>query len=50
MRRISAYYISILILLFSGSSVANGQTEPPDSVLIPLKIRIGAEVTGPVIY
>ncbi|OFY59319.1 MAG: hypothetical protein A2V50_01425 [Bacteroidetes bacterium RBG_19FT_COMBO_42_10] len=50
MRRISAYYISILILLFSGSSVANGQTEPPDTVVIPLKIRVGVEVTGPVIY
>ncbi len=48
MRRTSGYYINILILFCSLS--VSGQTEPPDTVLIPLKIRIGVEVIGPVIY
>jgi hypothetical protein len=48
MGRISVYIISILILICSLS--VNGQTEPPDTVIIPLKIHIGAEATGPVIY
>ena len=50
MKRISAYYISALILLAAGSLTANAQTQPPDTVVIPLKIRAGVEVTGPVIY
>ncbi len=50
MRRISGYCTSILIILLSVSWEASGQTEPPDTVQIPLKIRIGAEVAGPVIY
>lgn len=50
MRRISGYCTSIIIILLSGSGGLAGQTEPPDTVEIPLKIRIGTEVTGPVIY
>jgi hypothetical protein len=50
MRRISGFYISIFILLFTGLTAARGQTEPPDTVTIPLKIRIGADIAGPVIY
>jgi len=44
MRRISAYFISLLIFPFAFS--ANAQ----DSLPVPLKIRIGADVYGPVSY
>ena len=47
MRKISAYFISALSVL-SWTSM-NGQ-ELPDTVEIPLKIRAGMEVTGPVLY
>jgi len=50
MRKIFGYFINILMLLSAGSFIVRAQTEPPDTVEIPLKIRIGAEVTGPVIY
>jgi len=30
--------------------MVSGQTEPPDTVEIPLKIRLGADVTGPLLY
>jgi hypothetical protein len=50
MRRISAYYISALILLIAGTITVEAQTQPPDTVVIPLKIRAGVEVTGPAIY
>jgi hypothetical protein len=44
MRRTSAYFISLLIAISAFS--ANAQ----DSLTIPLKIRIGADVYGPVTY
>lgn len=45
MKRISAYIISFFLLLIVVMPVA-GQ----DTVDVPLNIRIGAELTGPVIY
>lgn len=50
MRRICAYYISAQILLITGLITVEAQTQPPDTVVIPLKIRAGVEITGPVIY
>jgi hypothetical protein len=51
MKRIFAYYISALTLLAAGSMTVHAQTQPPDTVVvIPLKIRAGVEVSGPVIY
>ncbi len=47
MRKIYAYFISIQLLV-SWSGI-HGQ-ELPDTVEIPLKIRAGIEVTGPVLY
>jgi hypothetical protein len=44
MRRISAYFINLLIFTFAVT--ANAQ----DSLTIPLNIRIGADVYGPVSY
>jgi hypothetical protein len=44
MRRISAYFISLL--LFFGSSCLKAQ----DTVLFPLKIRAGVDIAGPGIY
>jgi len=46
MRRISAYSINLLFLLISSIAVVSGQ----DTLQIPLKIRAGMEVSGPVIY
>ena len=44
MRRISAFFISLLVILISGP--AAGQ----DTVRFPLKIRIGADIAGPGLY
>lgn len=46
MRRISAYFISLLLIFFSSLLQALAQ----DTILIPLKIKIGLEVSGPAIY
>ena len=46
MRRISAYFIKILVIIFSSLLIVNGQ----DTLTIPLKIRVGIEVLGPAIY
>jgi hypothetical protein len=43
-----AYIISFLIVLVNTRIMA--QEQPEDSVLIPLKIKAGIEVSGPVIY
>lgn len=48
MRRTFVYIISILVAFSSFPVTA--QDVPQDSVLIPLKIRAGIEVAGPVIY
>ena len=44
MRRISAYFISLLIFLHTGNLIAQ------DTVLFPLKIRAGIDIAGPGIY
>lgn len=46
MKRTSAYFINILLVLFSGWAAADAQ----DTVYVPLKIKVGAEVSGPVRY
>jgi hypothetical protein len=48
MKKTYLYIISFLIILTTFK--AGAQDLPPDSVLIPLKIRVGIEVSGPVIY
>jgi hypothetical protein len=46
MRRICAYFISLLVFLLAWLSRANGQ----DTLLIPLKVNVGIEAIGPVNY
>jgi len=46
MRRISAYFISILIMIISSLAQVHGQ----DTILIPLKIKVGVDLAGPSIY
>jgi hypothetical protein len=46
MRRTSAYSISLLVLLIFTRSELNAQ----DTIIFPLKIRIGIEASGPAIY
>jgi len=46
MRRTSAYFISLLLVLFISSVPVHGQ----DTINIPLKIKVGLEVSGPAIY
>jgi hypothetical protein len=48
MRKISVYIISLLAAFSCYPVMA--QDKPQDSVLIPLKIRVGIEISGPVIY
>ncbi len=43
MRRISAFFISILLL-------ASGHLKGQDSILIPLKLSAGFDISGPVIF
>ena len=50
MKRISVYYTSLLIVLSPCTMQVRAQNQPPDTVILPLKIRAGVEVTGPVIY
>jgi hypothetical protein len=46
MRRTYAYFISLLLILISSLLQIHAQ----DTILIPLKIKVGIEVTGPAIY
>jgi len=46
MRRTSAYYISFLVI-FAGSLL---QVNAQDTIPIPLKIKVGLEVSGPTTY
>jgi len=46
MRRISAYFISLLLILISSL----GQVHAQDTIIFPLKIKVGLEVSGPAIY
>jgi hypothetical protein len=51
-RKIYAYIISLLAIISSGELMAQKPTatEPPDTVTIPLAIRTGIDISGPVIY
>jgi hypothetical protein len=46
MRRISVYFISLLLVAICSF----GQIKAQDTLLIPLKIKVGLEVSGPAIY
>jgi hypothetical protein len=46
MRRIYAYFISLLLILI----INPGNAQAQDTILFPLKIKIGLEVSGPAIY
>jgi len=46
MRRISGYFISVLLIL----NFSNLHIYAQDTILIPLKIKVGFEVSGPAIY
>jgi len=46
MRRTYVYFISLLFILFSSLI----QVDAQDTILIPLKIKVGLEVSGPAIY
>lgn len=50
MQRISVYIISILFVLLCCIPEAKAQDEPPDTVIIPLKIRAGIDLAGPAVY
>jgi Domain of unknown function (DUF6048) len=46
MRRTSAFFISLLFMLFCNPGLINAQ----DTIIFPLKIKVGLEVSGPVTY
>lgn len=46
MRRTYAFFISLLLILFSSLHQVHAQ----DTILFPLKIKVGLEVSGPAIY
>jgi len=46
MRRISASFINLMLILISSISQVHAQ----DTIIFPLKIKVGLEVSGPVIY
>lgn len=46
MRRTSVYFISILLVIISSPVLTYAQ----DTIIFPLKIKVGLEVSGPVIY
>ncbi len=50
MRKTYAYIISTLLSFLWVPLLGQDPEEPPDSVEIPLKIRAGIEISGPVIY
>lgn len=50
MEKISAYFFSLLLTCATCNLFSQGSREKPDSVDIPLSIRAGIEITGPVIY
>jgi hypothetical protein len=51
-RKIYVYIISLLLIISTGELMAQTTpaTEPPDTVTIPLAIRTGIDISGPVIY
>lgn len=48
MKRIYVYFISLILIL--NNHPLGAQDPLPDSVIIPLSMRAGIEITGPVIY
>jgi hypothetical protein len=46
MRRTSAYFTSLLFIIISSLDITQAQ----DTIIFPLKIKVGLEVSGPVIY
>jgi hypothetical protein len=51
MRKTFVFIISLLFILINGTTIkGQDSVQFGDSVIIPLKIRIGIEVAGPVIY
>jgi len=50
MQKISVYIISILFVMLCCIREAKAQNEPPDTVVLPLKIRAGIDLIGPAIY
>ena len=50
MQKISVYIISILFVLLCCIPRVKAQEEPPDTVILPLKIRVGIDLAGPAIY
>ncbi|MEI6048562.1 MAG: DUF6048 family protein [Bacteroidota bacterium] len=46
MRRTYVYFISLLIALINGMGIVHAQ----DTILVPLKIKAGLEVSGPALY
>lgn len=50
MKRISAYFIDLLIIVSPGVMYAQDTVQPQDSVTIPLKIMAGIDIAGPIIY
>jgi hypothetical protein len=50
MKKTYVYIISFLIILISEQIKGQEAPQPQDSVIIPLKIRAGIEIAGPVMY
>jgi hypothetical protein len=50
MRKIFVFIISLLFILINETTKGQESAQSGDSVIIPLKIRLGIEVSGPVIY
>ncbi len=49
-KKISVYIISLLFVMNCCIPEAGAQNQPPDTVIIPLKIRAGVDIAGPAIY
>ena len=50
MQKISVYIISILLVLPCSIPEVKAQNEPPDTVILPLKIRAGIDLIGPAVF
>jgi hypothetical protein len=50
MKKISVYIISLAAALISLPVIGQKTVQPIDSVDVPLKVRAGLEISGPVIY
>ncbi len=50
MQKISVYIISLTAILIFCNQEADSQDQPADTIILPLKIRVGADIVGPAIY